>query len=315
MTRIAVLASFNMDLVMRAARRPEAGETLQGEFAMFLGGKGFNQAVAARRLGADVAVVGRVGDDAFGARFLAALDAEGIDRTAVSVDADAGTGVATVVVEPDGTNTIIQAPRANRALTAHDAERFWQRTARRPVRGRAGTALLNLETSMPAAIAFARAARDAGARVVLNPAPAVSRLPDELLALANVLVPNALEAQALTCVSVRTPLDALGAMMVLPRGPQALVVTLGERGAVAVAKDLRLHAPPPAVEVVDTVGAGDAFCAALAVRLGEGAGIEDAVRFANAAGALAATVAGAEPSMPRRRAVEALLASSAAVPR
>lgn len=305
MTRIAVLASFNMDLVMRAARRPETGETLQGEFAMFLGGKGFNQAVAARRLGADVAVVGRVGDDAFGARFLAALDAEGIDREAVAVDPDAGTGVAAVVVEPDGTNTIIQAPRANRALTAADAERFWKQT------GHADAALLNLETSMPAAIAFARAARDAGARVVLNPAP-VGDVPDDLLVLADLLVPNALEAQALTGVTVGTPLDALEAMVVLPRGPEALVVTLGAAGVVAVAADLRLHAPPPAVDVVDTVGAGDAFCAALAVRLGEGAGIEDAVRFANAAGALATTVAGAEPSMPRRPAVEALLSAPAA---
>ncbi len=309
MTRIAVLASFNMDLVMRAERRPEAGETLQGEFAMFLGGKGFNQAVAARRLGADVAVVGRVGDDAFGARFLAALDAEGIDRSAVAVDPDAGTGVATIVVEPDGTNSIVQAPRANRALTAADVDRLPGNMHGVDV------ALLNIETSMPAAIAFARAARDAGARVVLNPAPA-GDVPGELLALADVLAPNAVEAQALTGEPATTPDDALAAASrLLARGPSAVVVTLGGQGAVALARGVHVHVPALPVRAVDTVGAGDAFCAALAVRLGEGAGIEDAVRFANAAGALSTTIAGAEPSMPRRHAVEALLAGPAATPR
>ena len=130
MVKIAVLASFNMDLVMRVERRPEAGETVQGEFAMHLGGKGFNQAVAARRLGAEVVVCGRVGDDEFGRQFLAALDEEGIDRRAVVVDPEAGTGVATIYVEPDGENTIVQSPRANRIEPDDWSERYRNGRAR-----------------------------------------------------------------------------------------------------------------------------------------------------------------------------------------
>lgn len=112
MVKIVVLASFNMDLVMSAARRPERGETVQGDFAMHLGGKGFNQAIAARRLGAAVAVIGRLGDDEFGRMFLRALDHEGIDRSGVTIDRHAGTGVASVIVEPNGANTIVQSPRS-----------------------------------------------------------------------------------------------------------------------------------------------------------------------------------------------------------
>ncbi len=299
---IAVLASFNMDLVMHGERRPPAGETLQSEFSIFLGGKGFNQAVAARRLGAAVRVAGRVGDDDFGARFLDALDREGIDRRAVVTDPEAGTGVASIIVEPDGANSIVQAPRANRRLVPGDFARIsrWFDGV--------DAALLNLETSMPAATEFARRARAAGARTLLNPAPAAA-VPDELLALADVLVPNAAEAQALTGIPVARPEEAFGAAHVLRSpGPAAVVITLGGHGAVAVEGGVRLHVPAFRVSVVDTVGAGDAFCAALAVRLGEGARLLDAVEFANAAGALATTRAGAEPSMPPRRDVEALLA-------
>jgi ribokinase len=301
MVKIAVLASFNMDLVMRAARRPDAGETLQGEFAMHLGGKGFNQAVAARRLGADVAVVGRVGDDQFGRRFLEALDREGIDRTGVVTDPDEGTGVASITVEPDGGNSIVQAPHANRRLDAADV------AAGAAALAGAGVAMLQLETSMAAAIAFARAARDAGAMTLLNPAPAAPIL-GELLALTDIIAPNEIEARALTGMDAPGPEGAFSmAGALLKLGPRGVFVTLGHDGAVVCAEGLRLHAQCFEVPVVDTVGAGDAFCAALAVRLAEGAGIADALWFANAAGALACARAGAEPSMPARREVDALV--------
>jgi len=302
MVKVALLASFNMDMVMRAERRPLAGETLQAEFATFLGGKGFNQAVAARRLGAEVAVAGRVGDDEFGRRFLDALDREGIGREAVEVDAEHGTGVASIIVEPDGSNSILQAPQANRRVTPESIGRHPS------LFEGAAVAMLQLETSMPGAIAFARRARAAGCRTLLNPAPAAP-VPDELLALTDVLVPNELEAQALTGLAGGGT-DAAFAMAdaLRRRGAETVIITLGERGAVAVDGATRVHVPAFEVRAIDTVGAGDAFCAALAVRLGEGAELAAAVRSACAAGAVASTRAGAEPSMPSRAEIEALAA-------
>ncbi len=301
MVKIAVLASFNMDLVMRAERRPDAGETLQGEFAMFLGGKGFNQAIAARRLGADVVVAGRVGDDEFGRLFLAALDREGIDRQAVVVDSTAGTGVASIIVEPDGTNAIVQSPRANRNVSADDIER-----AASVLTG-ASVAMMQLETSVAGFSAFAAAARKAGARTLLNPAPAAT-VADELLSLIDVVVANEIEAEMLSRVAVNSVESALTAADALrSRGPTIAAVTLGRGGSVGSCDGARVREPAVRVDVVDTVGAGDAFCAALAVQLAEGAAFDDAMRFANAAGALACTKRGAEPSMPTRDEVEALL--------
>jgi len=302
MVKIAVLASFNMDLVMRADRLPIPGETLQGDFAMYLGGKGFNQAVAARRLGADIAVIGRVGDDDFGAAFLDALDAEGIDRRGVSIDPETGTGVASIVVDADGENAIIQSPRANRALSADDVRR-----AAAALDG-ASMALFQLELSDAAVYDFAHLARGAGATVIFNPAPAAP-VAHAIVALADMIVPNQIEAHMLTGIDPRSIDDAYAAAESLrERGPAVAVITLGLRGAVAVAEGVRIHVPAFAVDIVDTVGAGDAFCAALAVRLAEGADLADAVRFAAAAGAIACTRPGAEPSMPRRIEVESLLA-------
>jgi ribokinase len=302
MVKIAVLASFNMDLVMRAERRPNDGETLQGEFAMFLGGKGFNQAIAARRLGAEVVVAGRVGDDEFGRLFLDALDREGIDRRAVVVDAAAGTGVASIIVEPDGRNTILQAPRANRNVSVEDIQDAAEMLTE------ASIGMLQLETTTQGAIAFARAMRAAGRRTLLNPAPAAP-VDRELLPLIDIIVPNQIEAEALTGKNVHTLEEAFEATHALRNlGPSAAVITLSERGVAGLSAGMQMHEPPFEVEVVDTVGAGDAFCAALAVRLAEDAEFADAVRFANAAGALACTKRGAEPSMPRRDEVQALIA-------
>lgn len=299
MVKFVVLAGFNMDLVMRAERMPSRGETLQGEFETYLGGKGFNQAIAARRLGAEVAVVGRVGDDEFGRRFLDALDANDIRHEAVTVDGETGTGVASILVEPDGSNSILQAPRANRHVSPADVTRD------PALFSNARVALLQLETSMPAAVEFARRARAAGALTLLNPAPA-SDVPPELLALTDVLVPNEIEARHLTGGhEYDDPFEMAGAL--LERGPQAVVVTLGDRGAVVRTREVRANLPAFKIDAIDTVGAGDAFCAALAVAMAEGASLMEAVRFANAAGAVASTRAGAEPSMPARAEVEAML--------
>ena len=306
MVKIAVLASFNMDLVMRTERLPDAGETLQGEFAMHLGGKGFNHAVAASRLGADVAVAGRVGDDQFGRMFLDALDREGIDRRAVTIDHEIGTGVASIIVEGDGANAIVQAPRANRNTMSDDV------TCHVPTLfDGVDVVMLQFETSPSAALQFAVSGRAAGAICILNAAPAAP-LTDDLAASIDVIIANELEAAAMSgqpADSRATAISAAGALV--GRGVAQVVITLGSEGAVAVHDGRSQHVPAIGVAVVDTVGAGDAFCAAFAVRTAEGANLDDALRFANAAGALACTKHGAEPSMPARAAVNALLTKGA----
>jgi len=305
MVKIAVLASFNMDLVMHVERAPRRGETVQGVFATYLGGKGFNQAVAARRLGAEVAVVGRVGDDEYGRRFLDALDREGIDRRAVVVDREHGTGVATIVVEPDGANTIVQSPRANWAVASDDV------TDAAPLLAPADVALLSRETSDVAAVTFAEAMHTAGATVIFNAAPVVDRaVPQPLLRLPHVIVANELETAAVLGIGAPGPGD-MGTVVASMHGQGiggVFVVTFGGRGAGAIEGAREMHVSAFDVPVVDTTGAGDAFCAGLAVALAEGTSIEEALRFASAAGAVACTREGAEPAMPYRTEVEALLA-------
>jgi ribokinase len=280
---VAVVGSFMMDLVARTSRLPKPGETVIGEsFAMFLGGKGFNQAVACARSGAPTAMVGRVGDDDFGRRFLASLDEEGIDRAGVSVDPEVGNGVGLPVVDGEGQNAIIVIPQANHRLTPADL----------PVDVLSSASVVLLQWELPAdvTIAAARIAHEAGATVVLNPAPAVGSLAD-YDGLIDVLVPNESEAAALG--------DA-------PEGV-SLVLTLGEKGALVRHDGREERFDPHAVTCIDTVGAGDAFCGALCAALDAGASLFEAARIGNAAGALAVTKAGAEPSMPRRAAIDALL--------
>ena len=299
---VCVVGSLMFDLVMRVSHRPRRGETLLAEdCGTFLGGKGFNQAVAARRMGAAVAMVGRLGDDEFAARFRAALAAEGIDGSGVAADDEAGTGIAAPLIEPDGSNSIVAAPRANMRVSTADVER-----AAPLIRG-AHVLLLQLEIPSDACEAAARIARAAGRRVVLNPAPAVP-FPDSLLRLADVLTPNEGEAAALAGFPVSdVPSAYAAAQAIQGRGAAIVIVTLGGLGAVAVGDGERLHLPARPVAVVDTTAAGDAFNGALAAALAEGRGLSEAMQWANAAGACAVTRLGAEPSLPSRAEVAALL--------
>lgn len=305
--RIAVVGSCNVDLVFGAPRRPQGGETLIGtSFAIFPGGKGANQAIAAARAGGQVTLVGRVGTDPFGQTVRDALEGDGVSLEHLAVDAQHGTGVAGIVVEPDGTNCIVVVPQANRRLSPADVERA------APVLAAADILLLQLETPVTTSLVAARIAKGAGALVLLNPAPAAD-VPEELMSLVDVLTPNETEAQQLSGVPAATDEGAARAAQALvDRGVGAVLLTLGERGALLVDSSLadssgeqRIHPFP--VHAVDTTAAGDAFCAALAVALGEGRTLIEAARFASAAGALAVTVAGAAPSLPRRPAIEALL--------
>lgn len=299
---VCVLGSFMTDLIVNAPRRPLPGETLVGtDFGIYLGGKGFNQAVAAARSGARTAMIGRLGDDDFGDDFREALDEEGIDRVQVALDVNHGTGVGVPVVEPDGQNSIIIVPRANAAVASVDVA-----LAAETIRS-ADVLLLQLELPVETALAAARIAAAAGTTVVLNPAP-WTPVPDELLELTDVLVPNEPEAAQLLGLEV-TQLDADDAVrrIVERYDIGGVIVTLGERGAVVAADDLTTHLAPHDLDAVDTVGAGDAYCGALAARLAEGASLLEAARYANAAAAIAVTRVGGARSAPRRAEVEALL--------
>ena len=293
---IVVAGSLNMDLVGRVARLPAWGETVMGEsLSRFAGGKGGNQAVAAARLGAQVAFAGAAGDDPFGAELCAGLRAEGIDTQGVVAVSGTATGCALIHVRPDGDNAITVLPGANRRAPlpplAWPAAWRWL--------------LLQGELPMPTTVAWARAARAAGAKVILNAAP-MADLPGDLLSALSLLVVNEGELQALVGAQPDMP-TALRAAASL--GPAVVVATLGARGCAAW-DGQTLHAVPARpVTVVDSTGAGDTFVGALAAALWQQRPLAEALLRANAAGALSCTAAGARGGMPRSAELDAWLAA------
>ena len=302
--KIVVVGSSNTDLIVRAARLPGPGETvLGGDLATAAGGKGANQAVAAARLGADVAFVARVGQDMFGQGALEAFRREGLNTGYVTRDAEAPSGVALIVVGPDAQNLIAVAPGANSRLTPADVQ------AAQPAIAAANVMLLQLEIPLETVLAAAQAGRAAGLTVILNPAPA-QPLPDEVLAAVDLLTPNETEAALLAGAS--EPEAAAAAL--LARGVRTVIVTLGEAGAlVAAGPGDMARAPGFHVEAVDTTAAGDAFNGGLAVALARGELLRAAVRYAQAVAALSVTRLGAQPSLPRAAEVAQFLEEHPAV--
>ena len=301
--RIAVVGSLNMDLVVRSPRIPRPGETIIGSaYQQVPGGKGANQAIAAARLGALVSMVGRLGRDAFGDELIEGLAGAGVDQTFVVQDAEAATGVALIVVDDAGQNTIVVASGANMRLSPGNVD------AAEGAIASADVLLLQLESPLETVIRAAEVARRHDVRVILNPAPA-SPLPDRLLAMVDVLIPNEGETALLTGMSVESLEQAeSAALALLQLGVEAAVLTLGDRGAMLTQRGITQVVPAFQVQPVDTTAAGDAFVGGLAVALAEGLALADAVRWGNAAGALAATKHGAQPSLPTRQALERLLA-------
>ena len=293
---IVIVGSVNMDLMLRCPHLPLPGETVLGsDFRTLPGGKGANQAVAAARLGASVSLIDCVGGDSFGDQAMAALRAEGIDLRHLHVARGAVTGVAMVLVDDSGENSITLASGANAALSI---ERIDAASA-----AIAGAALLvcQLETplaSVQRAIAIAHAA---GVPVLLNPAPAQS-LPDVLLRQVTWLTPNEGEAAVLSGCGITQPADAQDAAQALVRrGAQSVIVTLGAQGvAWADATGTRHQIARPA-RVQDTTGAGDAFVGALAAELVQGRRLGEAIAFAQCAAAYSVERIGAQASMPRRK--------------
>jgi ribokinase len=299
---VLVVGGSNTDMVIRVPRIPKPGETvLGGAFAMTAGGKGANQAVAAARAGANVSLVARVGEDVFGERALANFAADGIDARFVFRTIGAPSGIALINVDGRGENSISVASGANALLSAADIERAGDAF------GSADVVLVQLESPLDAVEAAVRKAGEKGVPVILNPAPA-RPLDDDLLRLIDVLTPNEHEAELLAGVPVRDERGARAAAARLrARGPAAVVVTLGERGAYASSREFDGLVPAFKVVPVDTTAAGDVFNGALAVALAEQQPLKEALGFASAAAAISVTRPGAQPSAPARREIEALL--------
>jgi ribokinase len=290
--RVAVVGSINMDLVVTTDRLPAAGETIFGsDFQRFGGGKGANQALAAARMGASVTLVGKVGTDEAGRALVGDLLRAGVEIGRIG-RAEGPTGTAIITVDAHGTNTIVVVPAANALLSPEDVE------AAREVIAGSDAVLMQLEVPMTTVVAAAGIARAAGVSVFLNPSP-VQPLPDELLDGLAYLVVNETELAALT--------EGTGdPSRLFTKGVRRIVLTLGERGARLIAPDASTEVAPFRVPSIDSTAAGDAFLGALAATLSE-RGIEAALEMASAAGALATTKMGAQPSLPTRAEVDAFL--------
>lgn len=301
-SRILTIGSLNMDLVVRVDRHPAPGETvLGGAYQTFAGGKGGNQAVAAAKAGGDVQFVGCVGSDEFGQQLRAGLQSVGVDVSAVA-QVDGPSGIALIVVDRQGQNRIVVSPGANFQMLPDRLDESAIVAA--------NLLLLQLEIPLETVETVISLASKAQTPILLNPAPA-QLLPPALLQQVAYLVVNESEAALLTQQSLDAIRDRYSAeaaaRQLTELGVARVVVTLGSQGVVWFDGRTAGWMPALAVEVVDTTGAGDAFCGALAVRLGEGAKLPEAIAFANAAGAVAVSTMGAQASLGDRAAIEAML--------
>ncbi len=303
MGRVTVVGSFMFDLVARAPRRPKTGETIIGDsFGMFIGGKGANQAIAASRLNTLVCMVGRLGDDLFGNQFLDKFLDEKINTDFVIQDKNNGTGVGMPLIDASGDNSIVIIPRANMALSVEDINQGYEAIANSDI------LLLQLEVPIEASQRAAEIAKENSTIVILNPAPA-REIPDTLLDLVDILTPNESETEILSGISATTGKEAKEAARILmDKGVETVILTLGSRGSLLLTATVESFFPAIQVDVVDTTAAGDAFCGALAASLANGSTIEEAVKTGNAAGALAVTKLGAEPSLPKKADLDQFLA-------
>ncbi|PZE76277.1 ribokinase [Curtobacterium sp. MCBD17_019] len=305
--RVVVVGSLNADLVVRTARFPRAGETLHGEDLRILpGGKSANQAVAAGRLGGDVALVGAVGDDANGQLLRGAVADAGVDVAGVRVLEGSATGTAVITVDAAGENTIVVSPGANGRLSAADVDAAHGAFAGAAVLG------LCLEVDMEVVLAAARRAHAAGTTVVTNLSP-FGPVPEELLALTDVLLVNEHEAAQLVAPAGGAAAD-VGRLagLLADRGVDRAVVTTGSAGCVVLDRGAEpVRVPSVRVDPVDTTGCGDAFTGALAMRLAAGDDLVTAARFAVVVGAFAATRLGAQSSYPTPEELDTFLADHA----
>jgi ribokinase len=309
---IVVIGSIGMDLAVRTPRMPAPGETITGtDFLTVPGGKGNNQAVAAAKLGADVHFVGRVGDDAFGQTLVTSLEQHNVHTDHVTVTEGAPSGIAMIMVDKHGENSIVIAPGAYGMLTPADVD------AAEKLIASASVVLLQLEIPVATVKHAIAVCQRLGVPTILDPAPVPPKGMPRALFGVDVLTPNQTEAELLVGIepSPRIRKKRFSdpkqiAMDLLGRGPKSVILKLGERGCMLLDEDGAFaQVKGFKVKVADTTAAGDAYNGALAVARAEGMPMREALRFANAAGALCCTTFGAQPSMPSREAVEKLLRS------
>ncbi|MFI8415945.1 ribokinase [Serratia sp. NPDC078593] len=300
--KLVVLGSINADHILNIEQFPRPGETVIGkQYKVAFGGKGANQAVAAGRSGADIAFIACVGADDIGKRIRQQLTTDRIDTHSIEAISNTTTGVALIFVNGDGENVIGIDAGANAAVTPQYLARYQQTVID------ADALLMQLESPLETVIAAARLAKQHHTRVILNPAPARA-LPDELLAMVNMITPNETEAQRLTGIAVNNDADAARAAKTLhDKGIETVLITLGSRGVWLSENGEGKLVPGFKVKAVDTIAAGDTFNGALLTALLEGKVMNEAVRFAHAAAAIAVTRPGAQPSVPWREEIDAFL--------
>ena len=295
--KILVLGSVNADHVLDVQSFPTPGETMVGSnYRVVAGGKGANQAVACARLGGTTAFLACVGDDSEGLDTIASLAADGMDTSRIEVTKNGRTGVALIFVNTEGENCIGISAEANAELTPDKVRQNEVLIAD------ADYLLMQLEVPVESVTLAAEIARKNQTQVILNPAPAISSVPDKLLNCTDMITPNQTEAEILTGVCVNSENDAERAATLLhERGIKIVIITMGSSGAYVSDHSGKRIISGRRVQAVDTTAAGDTFNGALVVALAEGKGLDEAVNFANAAGALSVTRAGAQPSIPWRR--------------
>ncbi|ACS87727.1 MULTISPECIES: ribokinase [Musicola] len=300
--KLVVLGSINADHILNLEQFPRPGETVIGkQYGVAFGGKGANQAVAAGRSGADISFIACVGEDDIGTRICQQLTRDRIDVSAVEAVSGHTTGVALIFVNGEAENMIGIHAGANAAVTPAYMMRHQQHIVD------ASALLMQLESPLDTVVEAARLAHQHGTKVILNPAPACP-LPDELLALVDMITPNETEAQILTGVTINTEDDAQRAAQVLhDKGIATVLITLGSRGVWLSEDGQGVRIPGFRVKAVDTIAAGDTFNGALVTALLESKPMTDAVKFAHAAAAIAVTRRGAQPSVPWREEIDAFL--------
>ena len=302
MSKIVVIGSSNTDMVIKTSKFPVPGETiLGGEFFMFSGGKGANQAVAAARMGAEVILICKTGNDIFGQRAIDEFKKEGIITAYIQKDNNTASGTALILVDDNGENEIVVAPGANETLTAIEIQ-----AAEKVIAG-ATILLLQLEIPVNSVLFAAKKGYEAGTKVILNPAPA-QKLPDEIFPCLYLITPNETEAEILTGIKVNDLASASkAAVVLLQAGVQNVIITLGAQGAFFRNENIEMLVKAPVVKAIDTTAAGDVFNGVLAVEITSGAQWETAISIACKAAAVSVTRMGAQASMPYRKEVEDLV--------